>query len=89
MHQQKCSHTRFCKHAHTHTFSLTAPYIQCIFPCQGASSTLYKTIKSMAHSNPALLDGMLSHLADAMAEYMCYQIESGAQVGGRRHSLWG
>jgi hypothetical protein len=59
---------------------------------QGASSSLYKTIKSMAHSNPALLDGMLSRLADAMAEYMCYQIEAGAQVGplgvrvGGRHS---
>jgi uroporphyrinogen decarboxylase len=36
----------------------------------------------MAYSNPALLDGMLSRLADAMAEYMCYQIEAGAQVGG-------
>lgn len=35
----------------------------------------------MAHSNPALLDGMLSRLADAMAEYMCFQIEAGAQVG--------
>lgn len=51
---------------------------------QGASSSLYKTIKSMAYSNPALLDGMLSRLADAMAEYMCYQIEAGAQVG-----VWG
>ena len=41
----------------------------------------------MAHSNPALLDGLLSRLADAMAEYMCYQIEAGAQVGGRPH-VW-
>lgn len=57
-----------------------SPWTLATYLVEGASSSLYKTIKSMAYSNPALLDGMLSRLADAMADYMCYQIESGAQA---------
>ncbi|KAI8466935.1 MAG: uroporphyrinogen decarboxylase [Monoraphidium minutum] len=57
-----------------------SPWTLATYLVEGASSSLYKTIKSMAYSNPALLDGMLSRLADAMAEYMCYQIEAGAQA---------
>ena len=37
------------------------------------------TIQSMCYSNPELLDALLSHLADQMAAYVKYQIESGAQ----------
>ena len=33
----------------------------------------------MCYSNPELLDALLSHLADQMASYIKYQIESGAQ----------
>eukprot|EP00955_Chlamydomonas_euryale_P102670 365436-Chlamydomonas_euryale.AAC.10 len=33
----------------------------------------------MCHSAPELLDALLSHLADQMAEYIKYQIDSGAQ----------
>lgn len=57
-----------------------SPWTLATYLVEGASSSLYKTIKSMAHSDPQLLDGMLSRLADAMAEYMCYQIEAGAQA---------
>ena len=35
--------------------------------------------QSMCYSNPELLDALLSHLADQMASYIKYQIESGAQ----------
>lgn len=35
--------------------------------------------QSMCYSNPELLDALLSHLADQMAAYIKYQIESGAQ----------
>ena len=57
-----------------------SPWTLATYLVEGASSSLYKTIKSMAHAQPALLDGMLSRLADAMAEYMVYQIEAGAQA---------
>lgn len=30
--------------------------------------------------NPEILHALLAHLADALAVYVCYQIESGAQV---------
>ena len=33
----------------------------------------------MCYSNPELLDALLTHLADQMAAYVKYQIESGAQ----------
>jgi hypothetical protein len=33
--------------------------------------------------NPKLLHGFLQHLTDALITYVGYQIESGAQVGGR------
>jgi uroporphyrinogen-III decarboxylase len=33
----------------------------------------------MCYSAPELLDALLTHLADQMAAYICYQIESGAQ----------
>jgi uroporphyrinogen decarboxylase len=59
-----------------------SPWTLATYLVEGASSSLYKTIKSMAHAQPALLEGLLSRLADGMAEYMCYQIEAGAQVHG-------
>jgi uroporphyrinogen decarboxylase len=33
----------------------------------------------MAYSDPALLDALLSQLADAMSDYIRFQIDSGAQ----------
>jgi uroporphyrinogen decarboxylase len=57
-----------------------SPWTLATYLVEGASSSLYKTIKSMAHSDPELLDGLLSRLSDAMADYMCYQIEAGAQA---------
>lgn len=56
-----------------------SPWTLATYIVEGASSSLYKTIKCMAHSNPALLDALLSQLADAMAAYIVFQIEAGAQ----------
>uniref|UniRef100_A0A383V4C4 Uroporphyrinogen decarboxylase n=1 Tax=Tetradesmus obliquus TaxID=3088 RepID=A0A383V4C4_TETOB len=56
-----------------------SPWTLATYIIEGASSSLYKTIKSMAYSEPALLDALLSHLADAMADYIRFQIDSGAQ----------
>ena len=56
-----------------------SPWTLATYIVEGASSSLYKVIKTMAYSNPQLLEALLSHLSDAMAEYICYQIEAGAQ----------
>eukprot|EP00878_Enallax_costatus_P001132 GHUV01001269.1.p1 GENE.GHUV01001269.1~~GHUV01001269.1.p1 ORF type:complete len:391 (+),score=104.93 GHUV01001269.1:253-1425(+) len=55
-----------------------SPWTLATYIVEGASSSLYKTIKSMAYSDPDLLDSLLSHLADAMSDYIRYQIDSGA-----------
>jgi len=56
-----------------------SPWTLATYIIEGQSSTLYKTIKTMCYSAPELLDALLSHLADQMATYIKYQIESGAQ----------
>lgn len=55
-----------------------SPWTLATYIIEGASSSLYKTIKTMCYSDPALLDALLSHLADQMATYIKYQIDSGA-----------
>ena len=32
------------------------------------------------HRSPEVLHGLLDHLSDALVNYVCYQIQSGAQV---------
>lgn len=58
---------------------IASPWTLATYLIEGGSSQHYKTIKAMAHSNPQLLDAMLSHLADAMIDYVRYQIDAGAQ----------
>lgn len=57
-----------------------APWTLAAYAIEGKSSKDYTTIKSMAFSQPAILHRFLEKLADAIATYACYQIESGAQV---------
>jgi uroporphyrinogen decarboxylase len=57
-----------------------APWTLAAYAIEGKSSKDYRIIKSMAFSEPAILHQFLSKLADAIATYACYQIESGAQV---------
>lgn len=54
------------------------PWTLATYVIEGASSSLYKTIKTMTVAAPELLDSLLSHLADQIAEYAKYQAESGA-----------
>ena len=54
------------------------PWTLATYVVEGASSALYKNIKSMIFSQPELLDGILSHLADQIATYAKYQAASGA-----------
>lgn len=56
-----------------------SPWTLATYIIEGSSSGLYKTIKTMIHGNPDLLSALLAHLADQIATYSCYQIQSGAQ----------
>jgi uroporphyrinogen decarboxylase len=56
-----------------------SPWTLATYLVEGGASSLYRTIKGMAFSDPELLEALLSKLADAMAEYMVFQIDAGAQ----------
>jgi uroporphyrinogen decarboxylase len=55
-----------------------SPWTLATYVIEGASSSLYKTIKTMTYTDPKLLDALLSHLADQIGEYVKFQIDSGA-----------
>ncbi|MCU0534058.1 MAG: uroporphyrinogen decarboxylase [Hydrococcus sp. Prado102] len=57
-----------------------APWTLAAYAIEGKSSKDYAKIKSMAFSEPAILHQFLSKLADAIAVYVRYQIDCGAQV---------
>lgn len=54
------------------------PWTMATYVVEGASSALYKNIKSMIFSEPDLLNAILSHLADQIAIYAKYQAANGA-----------
>jgi len=56
------------------------PWTLAAYAVEGKSSKDYSTIKSMAFSEPDLLDKLLGKIANNIARYVCYQIDSGAQV---------
>ncbi|KAJ1624128.1 uroporphyrinogen decarboxylase [Pavlovales sp. CCMP2436] len=57
-----------------------APYTMATYCIEGGSSSSYLEIKKMGLNEPALLHKLLTKLADNLAEYACFQIDSGAQV---------
>eukprot|EP00168_Porphyra_purpurea_P006334 TRINITY_DN1778_c0_g1_i7.p1 TRINITY_DN1778_c0_g1~~TRINITY_DN1778_c0_g1_i7.p1 ORF type:complete len:387 (-),score=90.58 TRINITY_DN1778_c0_g1_i7:2-1162(-) len=57
-----------------------APYTLATYCIEGGSSKSYSAIKKMAYTEPALLHSLLTKFADNIAQYCCYQIESGAQA---------
>ena len=57
-----------------------APWTLAAYAIEGKSSKDYTIIKSMAFSEPAMLHQFLGKLADSIAIYARYQIDSGAQV---------
>lgn len=56
------------------------PYTLATYMVEGGSSKEYKEIKTMGYENPKVLHAMLERLADNIADYAIFQIESGAQV---------
>ena len=57
-----------------------APWTLAAYAIEAKSSKDYAIIKSMAFSQPAMLHQFLGKLADAIAIYVRYQIDAGAQV---------
>ena len=57
-----------------------APWTLAAYAIEGKSSKNYAIIKGMAFSEPAMLHQFLSKIADAIAVYVRYQIDCGAQV---------
>ena len=56
-----------------------APWTLATYIVEGGSSSTYKTIKSMAMSDPETLKSILGAVADAVGDYVGYQIDAGAQ----------
>ncbi|MDY6785774.1 MAG: uroporphyrinogen decarboxylase [Cyanobacteriota bacterium] len=57
-----------------------APWTLAAYAVEGKSSKTYSNIKGMAFSQPKMLHQLLGKLADAIATYVRYQIDCGAQV---------
>jgi uroporphyrinogen decarboxylase len=57
-----------------------SPWTLAAYAIEGKSSKDYTVIKSMAFSEPELLHKLLGKIADAIAVYARYQIDSGAQL---------
>jgi len=57
-----------------------APWTLAAYAIEGKSSKNYSIIKGMAFSEPAMLHQFLGKIADAIASYVRYQIDNGAQV---------
>ncbi|MGV2827401.1 uroporphyrinogen decarboxylase [Myxosarcina sp. GI1(2024)] len=57
-----------------------SPWTLAAYAVEGKSSKNYSIIKGMAFSQPQILHNFLSKLADAIAVYVRYQIDCGAQV---------
>ncbi|NER00643.1 MAG: uroporphyrinogen decarboxylase [Cyanothece sp. SIO2G6] len=57
-----------------------APWTLAAYAVEGKGSKSYSIVKNMAFSEPAMLHALLSKLADAIATYVCHQIDCGAQV---------
>jgi uroporphyrinogen decarboxylase len=57
-----------------------APWTLAAYAVEGKGSKTYSIIKNMAFSDPTILHQLLTKFADAIADYVRYQIDCGAQV---------
>lgn len=55
-----------------------APWTIATYIVEGGTTHTFTTIKSMCHSAPHVLKALLSHLAKGIAEYIIFQVQSGA-----------
>ena len=57
-----------------------SPWTLATYMVEGGSSKDFSRIKTMAYDQPELMHGLLSVLADAVADYLSAQVEAGAQA---------
>ncbi|CAK9151706.1 unnamed protein product [Ilex paraguariensis] len=55
-----------------------APWTIATYIVEGCTTRTYTTIKSICHTAPHVLRALLSHLVQAISEYIVFQVESGA-----------
>ena len=55
-----------------------APWTIATYIVEGGTSRTYTTIKSMCHTAPHVLRNLLSHLTQAITDYIIFQVHSGA-----------
>ncbi|CAO2191094.1 unnamed protein product [Urochloa humidicola] len=55
-----------------------APWTIATYVVEGGMTNTYTNIKSMCHTAPNVLRGLLSHLAQAISDYIIYQVNSGS-----------
>lgn len=55
-----------------------APWTIATYIVEGGTTRTYTTIKSMCHTAPHVLKTLLSHLTQAISDYIIYQVNSGA-----------
>ncbi|XP_071698381.1 uroporphyrinogen decarboxylase 1, chloroplastic-like isoform X1 [Rutidosis leptorrhynchoides] len=55
-----------------------APWTIATYIVEGGTTRTYTNIKSMCHTAPHVLRSLLSHLTEAIAAYVVYQVKSGA-----------
>ncbi|XP_057965401.1 uroporphyrinogen decarboxylase 1, chloroplastic-like isoform X2 [Malania oleifera] len=55
-----------------------APWTIATYIVEGGTTRTYTTIKSMIHTAPHILRSLLSHLTEAISEYIIFQVKSGA-----------
>lgn len=55
-----------------------APWTLATYIVEGGTTRTYTNIKSMCHTAPHILRTLLSHLSKAIADYIVFQVESGA-----------
>lgn len=56
-----------------------APWTIATYIVEGGTTRTYTTIKRMCHTAPHILKALLSHLSQAISEYVVFQVNSGAQ----------
>ncbi|KAJ4955861.1 hypothetical protein NE237_012644 [Protea cynaroides] len=56
-----------------------APWTIATYIVEGGTTRTYTAIKSMCHTAPDVLRALLSHLTQAISDYIIFQVNSGAQ----------
>ena len=57
-----------------------APFTMAAYMVEGGASRNFVTVKTLMYSDPEVWDGLMTHVAKALADYLLAQVEAGAQA---------